>query len=326
MKRNRNNTLLYALLSTLTLLSGWHCRKDEDGFRPYERTLDALDQLLTEVPDPSLFTVFTLSGLIPDTLLSTPSGMLLSLTDTENLLTDEGGQPLSSSTCNTLNIEVTEVRKQGDMLARGLHSEAEAGQLLDAVVMVKLRFLCDDTPVKLRTDRIMLLRVPVNTATLDDDYQTYFSSTASDSAFTRWAFPGTPAYFAEWPVGQNLQKGYELVVDRLGWIACARPVFNSTASTFCVQLDAPYNVQNTRAYLVFEGVNAVAALRAAPGSTAFCYPQAPVGYPVQVISTTKLDSGYELGNFNTEIGTNSETPLTPVSISEQALINFLRTL
>jgi hypothetical protein len=240
--------------------------------------------------------------------------MLLSLTDTENLLIDEGGQPLTSSTCNTLNIEVTEVRKQGDMLARGLHSEAEEGQLLDAVVMVKLRFLCDDKPVKLRTDRIMLLRVPVNTATLDDDYQTYFSSTASDSAFTRWAFPGTPAYFAEWPVGQNLQKGYELVVDRLGWIACARPVFNSTASTFCVQLDAPYNVQNTRAYIVFEGVNAVAALRAAPGSTAFCYPQAPVGYPVQVISTTKLDSGYELGNFNTEIGTLSNAAAITISL------------
>jgi hypothetical protein len=326
MKRNRNNTLLHALLSTLTLLSGWHCRKDEDGFRPYERTLEALDLLLEEVPDPSLFTVFTLSCLIPDTLLSTPSGLLLSLTDTENLLADEAGQSFASSACNTLNIEITEVRKQGDMLARGLHSEAESGKLLDAVAMVKLRFLCDDEPAQLRADRILLLRIPTNTATLDDDYQAYFSSAASDSAFTRWAFPGTPAYFAEWPVGQGIQKGYELVVNRLGWTACARPFINTAASTFCVQLDAPYNVQNTRAYLVFEGVNAVAELNAAPGSTAFCYPQAPIGYPVQVVSTTKLGSGFELGNFNTEIGTNSETPLKPVSISEQALINFLRTL
>lgn len=316
---------LSALAGVLVLLTCWRCRQDEEDFRPYPNTLTAVDQLIRQVPDPSVYTAFRLSGAIPDTVLNTGSGMQIQLTDAENLFADENGAPVPCSVCDEVLIELTEIRKKGDMVAYRLHTAGDDGSLLDAVAVVDFRVSCDGKPLTVLNDRNVLLRLPVSGASLTEAYRAVFPDV--DSTVFKWNLPGEPAFFAEWPVQSTLLKGYELVLNQTGRVACARLLDAPSVSTFCVQLDAPpYNNQNTRMYLVFEGANSVVELHTVPGTNHFCYDFAPLGYPVQVVSLSNTNSGFELGNYKTEIGTNSETPLDPVIVSEQELIDFLRAL
>lgn len=314
-----------ALAGVFVLLTFWRCRQDEDDFLAYANTLTAVDQLIRQVPDPSIYTAFKLSGNIPDTVLTTGSGMQIQLTDAEHLFADPAGAPVPCSVCDEVLIELTEIRKKGDMVAYRLHTAGDDGSLLDAVAMVEFRASCDGMPLTLLDDRIVLLRLPVSGASLTEAYRAVVPD--ADSTVFQWHLPGDPAFFAEWPVQSTLMKGYELVLNQTGRVACARLLDAPAVSTFCVQLDAPpYNNQNTRIYLIFEGANSVVELQAVPGTSQFCYAFAPLGYPVQVVSLSNTSSGFELGNYKTEIGTNSETPLNPVTVSEQELIDFLRAL
>ena len=317
--------IIYALLNTLTLAGLWSCRKDVEVFRPYPPTLEAIQQLLEQVPAASTQTKFVLSGSVPDTVLSSPGGVRVFFTDNEHLFAGAGGVPVPCSTCQTLRVEVTEALHKGDIISRGIPTTSTAGELLESGGMVRVVVTCDGKPLRLLPDRKLKIQIPANDPA-DDMF--VFSGFVQNDTFVGWKDTGLPVFQAEWPEpgGNGVVTGYELFSPILDWINCDRFV-NEQTTSFCVDLPSSFNPENTTAYLVFDNIRAVAVLETDPDNGTFCYRHAPHGYQVRVVTVSKTDDGkYWLGNQTTEIGTNATLNMTPQEVTEQQMLGFLKSL
>lgn len=323
-KRPRH-IILYALLNTLTLAGVWSCRKDVDSFRPYPPTIEAIHQLLEQVPSASTRTSFLLSGAVPDTILATPGGVRVFLTDNENLFADADDNPVPCSTCQTLRVEVTEVLGKSDIIAYGVPTATTAGELLESGGMVRVVVTCNGEQLKLLPDRKLKIQIPADNPV--DDMFVFGGIMENDDIFAGWEDTGLPVFQAEW-LAANLvvQTGYELFSPTLEWINCDRFI-NEQTTSFCVDLPASFNPENTQAYLVFKNIRAVVPLEINLGKQTFCFDNAPHGYQIEIVTVSKTTDGkLWLGNAETEIGTNATVPVEPQEVSQQQMINFLKSL
>ncbi len=326
MHRHYKTYLFYVLLSTLA--AGWGCRRDVEEFRPYTPTQENLDLFLTQAPDATQHTVFNFSGAIPDTTLTTASGVRVFLADTEQLFADDSGTPVPCSSCPALKVEVTTVISKGDMVARGLPTVRFPDlKMLESAGLVRVQASCQGKPLQLLSnpDRYLKVQIP------NDAPQTgmkVFSGKTDAGALLGWEATNSEAFFADWPKPNNpnlQQSGYELIVRQLGWTNCARPL-TEQSSPFCVSLPEQFTALNARVFLVFQTVKAVAELDGADDSHDFCYAAAPLGYPVTVLVVGKTGGQYWLAQKFTEIGSNVQMPLTPQPLDEKELLAYLQSL
>lgn len=317
--------ILYTLLNTLTLAGLWSCRKDVEIFKPYSATLDAIQQLLEQVPAASTQTKFVLSGSVPDTALVTPGGIRVFLTDNENLFEDVDGVHVPCSSCLTLQVEVTEALGKGDIIARGITTTTTEGELLESGGMVHVAVTCDGKKLRLRPDRKLKIQIPATDPASD---MSVFSGVMKSDTFAGWADTGLPVFQAEWPAPNmtDVVTGYELFSPTLDWINSDRFV-NEQTTSFCVDLPLNFNPENTTAYLVFDNIRAVAALEPDLTTGTFCYKNAPHGFQIRVVTVSKTADGqFWLGNKKTEIGTNATLDVEPQEVTEQQMLNFIKSL
>ncbi len=317
---------LLAVLSTLSV-AVWGCRKDVQEFIPYKPKLENLDQLLLQTPDPTTQTVFQFGGnVIPDTILAAASGVRIFLADTENLFEDNTGTPVPCSTCPSLKVEVTTVLRKGDFVARKLPTSTyPESEMLESAGAVYVRVLCGNKELQLLPSRYLKVQIPASTN--HSDMTVFTGVVDAEKNLTGWSNTNEPAFLAKWPLPGSgaLQDGYELIVPQTGWSNCARPL-TEQGSSFCVTLPDQFTALNARVFLVFKNNNAIAELTGTDESSEFCFPQAPLGYPVTIVVVGKTGEQYWLANPFTEIGTNVQLSVTPVPLQEQDLINFLKSL
>lgn len=325
MIRYKKTSLYYLLLSTL--VSMWACRKDVEEFRPYIATQEDLAQLFTQVPDVSTHSIFPFSGSIPDTTLTTASGVRVFLADTEHLFADSAGTPVPCSTCPTLKIEVTTVLDKGEIVSRGLPTTTFPDPiLLESAGLVKLRVTCNGKVLQLLSNRYLKVQIPDDAP--KPGMQVFAERTDLNAQLAGWAVTGSEVYLADWPKPNDpggVQTGYELIVPNLGWTNCARPLVEQSSS-FCVTLPEQFTALNARVFLVFKNIRAVAELKGDDSSSRFCFAAAPLGYPVTVVVIGKTGGQYWLGQKFTEIGSNVEMPLAPQPLDEKELLSFLQNL
>lgn len=317
--------IIYALLSTLTLAGVWGCRKDVETFRPYPPTLEAIQQMLQQVPDASTKTTFLLSAVTEDKLLVTPNGVRVFLTDPDNLFSDADGNPVPCSTCQTLRVEVTEALDKSDIIAYGVPTTTVAGDLLESGGMAKVLVFCDDKDLQLLPDRQIKIHIPADNPAAD---MSVFNGILSGDSFLGWENDGFGVFQAEWQTANmTIVEGYEILSSKLGWINADRFVDEPTTS-FCVDLPDNFNPENTTAYLVFKNIRAVAFFEYGAAGQDLCFHNAPTGFPVKIVTVSKTADGqYWLGNQETEIGTNATTvTVAPKQVSEQQMIDFLKSL
>lgn len=308
----------------ILILTLWSCRKDVEEFQPYAPTAQALRSLLAEeIPDASTHTTFTLNYLTTDKVLETPGGVRVFLIDTDHLFSKMGSAvPVLCSTCPDLKIEVTEVLDKRDIVARGLNTTEESGSLFESEGMVRVTATCDGQSLTLLPDRNLKIQLPNNNAQSDFFVYNQFASASTDAP---WIKSHQAVFEAEWPSGNGIQKGYELLFKNLGWAACGRPLTDPT-SLFCIALPTGFADQNTLAYLVFKNQQVVVPLRYDLGQNKFCYSKVPAGFQVQLIAVSKLGSQYWLGKAETEIGTNATFQLGTQQMTEEAVLNFVKGL
>ncbi|MEI6408328.1 MAG: hypothetical protein WCR52_03000 [Bacteroidota bacterium] len=318
----RRHIILLALLNTLLLAGVWSCRKDVDEFRTYPVTLANLDPLLGQVPNSSTKTTIPLGGLAKDTIVVTADGLRIFLTDPEQLLVDANDNPVPFSTCQNLFMEVTEVLDKGDMIARNIPSTVANGAVLESDAMLRIRFTCDGTPLKLKAGRNIKIQIPE--ANRQDNLFVYNGTMQNDS-LSAWTATMVPVYLADWisNVTNETVLGYEIIATQLDWVACSHPL-GGQASSFCVNLPDGFSNVNTVVYMVFKNVKAVVPLTG--NRSQFCYAQAPQGYFVKLVTVGKFGEQYWLGNKETEIGTNTVLDVAPQIVSEQQMLNFLKGL
>jgi hypothetical protein len=318
------NFVLYALLSTLTMAGSGGCRKDVQEFVPYDRSVEALREVLAQVPDPATFTEFHLSMVSPaDITLTTPGSVRIILKNTGELFANADGVTVPCSTCTDLKVEVTEVLARRDLLARGLSTFDLDGNMLNSGGAVHLRITCDGQELHLLPGRDLEVQLPVPDA--QDGLLVYYGEFEADSVFSGWSTAGEEVFTAQWTLpGGQTQYAYQVLATKLGWVSCNKPVLEPTTQ-YCVSLPPGFNAQNTLVFVMFTGQSTVTALEPdSPTSGTFCLHEAPLGYPVKIITLSKVGGQFSLDNLFSEIGTNANVPALPEVISEQDLIDFLK--
>lgn len=315
-------TLLYTLLSTLATV--WGCRKDVEEFRPYTPTQEDLGQLFQQAPGTSTHTVFPFGGSIPDTTLTTASGVRVFLADTENLFADDAGTPVPCSTCPDLKITVTTALSKGDLMARRLPTiTTPDGQMLESAGVAHVQATCNGKMLQLLQNRYIKIQLPA--AEVKPGMQVYTGALDGQNNLTGWNNTNTTVFWAEWPLGSGVQQtGYELITQ-LGWSNCARPVIEQTA-TFCVTLPEQFSALNTRAFLVFDNIRAVAEMKGDDNTSQFCFDEAPVGYPVNIVVVSKTGGQYWLVQKPWELGQSTNLALTPQPLSDKDVLAFIKSL
>jgi hypothetical protein len=260
-----------------------------------------------------------------DLELSTPNGVRVFLTDTEQLFEDSDGNPVPCSTCQTLRVEVTEALDKSDIIALGIPTNTTSNEMLESGGMVRVAVTCDGSPLELKSDRRLKIQIPANDPAAD---MLVFNGVFENDNFLGWENSGQQVFQAEWPnANQDIVQGYEILSKNLGWINCGRFI-NEPTSTFCVELPDNFNPENTQAYIVFKDIRSVAFLQVDLASQKFCFPNTPIGFPVRLVTLSKTSDGqYWLGNYETETGTDNTTAVViPQETTEQQMLDFLKNL
>lgn len=315
--------ICYALLNTFLLAGVWGCRKDVvNQFTPYPANQVDFGLLLADVPGATTQSIFQLGGIAHDTMLLTPSGVRIFLTDVDQLLADEQGQTVAMSTCPNLLFELTEVSKKGEFIARNLPSVSEDGKLLEVSSAFELRFLCGNAVLQLKNNRSIRIQAPASNRK-DDLF--VFHAPVQQAQIGAWTNSGEPVYLADWlsPDGQETIYGYEIVSKQLGWVSNSKPVAGPYYS-FCITIPDGFTTQNTRTYMVYKNIKSVVLLQQNTNSFQFCTATAPAGYPVKLLTISEFGGQYWMGVKETETGSNGLLNIVPQIVSKQQLIDALK--
>lgn len=314
----------YLLLSMLTFSGLWSCRPDVEEFRPYDDSLADISRLMAQVTPVSNPQTFVFGGAVADTILSTSSGVRVFLSDTEKLFADSNGNIVPFSSCPNLLIEIRYITDRSDLISLGRHTMTTDGKLLESLGMVDIVATCDGTPLKLLPGRSIKVQIPSNQP-LKNGLNTY-TGKLEKNTLEGWVPGNGDVFWADWQVGNSsLQLGYEFLANQLGLQMIALP-FVEPLTSFCVTLPANFNRENSVVYVLTQNVLSLATLTATPGSNTFCIENAPSGYPIEILTVSKIDTEFLMGYKETEIGTNATVPVAPLGSSMNELIDLIESL
>jgi hypothetical protein len=320
------NTAFRLVLGLALLSASWMgCQRDISVFEPEEITQAQLLSFLQTAPQAATKTVFTLNGLSKDTMLTTPGGVRVFLTDTDALFGNSSTVATPCSSCTDLRMEVTEVVKRGDMVARGLPSIGIDGAWLENAGAVLVEVFCNGQALKILNGRSIKIQLPA--AATANDYEVYVAE-LDGQHLNGWKNTGQVVYQAEWllPSGSQ-QEGFEILAAQTGWNS-AQKTFSTTSNELCIDLPTYYNADNTLAFVMVDGRKVIAPLQPSivGGQTVFCYDHVPAGYNVQIVVLTKVGDEYWLGYQKTESGTSSTFVVTPNKSTDGSVLDFLKNL
>lgn len=321
--KKTKHIIRYTLLNAFLLAGVWGCRKDVvDDFHPYPATLADLQPLLEQVPGPSVRSTFSLAGLSKDTMLLSSGGVRVFLTDVNQLLVDGNGQTAAFGTCQNSSMEILEVMKKGDYVAREIPSTSTTGALLESAGVFRLRFFCGNEQLFLKPGRTIKIQVPENNRR--DDLFVY-TGVEQQNKLNAWENSGEPVYWADWLSVDNLEMilGYEIITNQLDWISNSR-IVPGPYSTFCVNVPTGFSDLNTVVYMVYKNVKTAAPMVPGADVQEFCCTNVPAGYPVRLITVSKYGDLYWLGSKETETGTNGTLDLVPQVVTEQQMLSVLK--
>jgi hypothetical protein len=302
------------------------CRKDEAYFRPFEASVDDIEQALQQVPAPQASALLSLRNWGSDTIFATPSGTRLFLQNINQLFVNQAGVVVPCSSCADFRLEVTEISQKGDHIARSVPTVlAENGQVIEMGMALQVVARCNGQTLNLAPGQVLRVQVPGLSPSANNwayqgleaggDFLGWSGSNNQTPTIAAWQLPGS---------GQ-VETGLEFSSTGLGWLALGRPL-TGAGHPFCASLPPGYTDENTRAYLVFRNLRAVTALEYDPETKLFCAENVPAGFPVQVLSISKVGAAYQLGLRDTETADNSRVLLAPETTSEQSILDLLKAL
>lgn len=314
-------------LLLLALTVGAGCRVDESYFIPYEKSVGEVAQKInTDLPDGATRTVFSMKGAdaAADTILTTTNGTRIWLSDMDNIFVDANGNPVQCSAAQEVKIEVVHALKISDLIGYGISTNS-AGKLLETGGMAYLRITCDGKEVTLKPGQYIKIQLPVNSESeLQPDMKIVYG-TAKDNAVNNWSSNNQDVFWANWNAPSGKIYGYELRCTNLGWVGSGKTV-DSDKTTFCITTSSEFNGQNTFAWLIVPALRSVIQMDGYDEAGSFCFDDAPIGYPVKLVTVSKIGGQWMLGTAETEVGSNDTAAIEPTVVSEADLLDYLKSL
>jgi hypothetical protein len=307
------------------MLATWNCRKDVEIFRPYDISVAEISLALQQVPAAQTESVLHLSNRQADTIFVTPSGVRIFLRHLDQLFTDASGAVVPCSTCSDFRLEVVEIQRKGDLIARSTSTVTPENRVLESGAILHLKASCNGQELKLIQNSELKIQIPASAPFFAN--QLFSNSSGTSDVFTGWTGANTPVTSAEWqvPGGTSFQVGYQMFVPSMHWI-CAGRMLEEPNSSYCVELPLGFSDQNTQAFIVMKNKNSVVPLRYQADEYRFCAPFIPQGFPVQLVTVSKLGNQYWLGNKDVETGGTNSATVQPQKMSEQQVIEFIKNL
>ena len=307
------------------MLAAGSCRKDVETFRPYDITVAEISLALQQVPAAQTESVLHLSNRQADTLFVTPGGVRIFLSHLDQLFADASGTIVPCSTCPDFRLEVVEIQRKGDLISRNTSTITSENRVLESGGILHLKASCNGQELKLAQGNVLKIQIPETPPFFAN--QLFTNSVGISDVFTGWSGANAAVSNAEWqvPGGTSFQVGYQMMVPSLHWV-CAGRMLEEPNSSYCVELPLGFSDQNTQAFIVMKNINAVVPLRYQADVFRFCAPFIPQGFPVQLVTVSKLGNQYWLGNKDVETGGSNSATVQPQKMSEQQVIEFFKNL
>lgn len=309
----------------LLVLTGWGCRKDVDTFRPYNISVDDITAALRQVPATQTASVLVLQNTGADTLFVTPSGVRIFLDHLDQLFSNASGTVIPCSTCPNFRLEVIEVQQKGDLIARNTGTITANDQVLESGITLHLRASCNGEELQLTQGNLLKIQVPAEQPLFAN--RLFTCDATLDEPFPGWSGSNMSVNGVEWPLpgGSSFQLGYQIFTPSLQWI-CAGRMLEEVNGSYCLELPIGFSAQNTKAFMVFKSLQSVVPLQYHAADFRFCAPSVPQGFPVQLVTVSKLGNQFWLGVKDSETGGSNSLTLEPQKMTEQQVIDFIKDL
>ncbi len=307
------------------MLAGWNCRKDVEIFRPYDISVAEISLALQQVPAAQTKSVLELNNRVADTLFVTPSGVRIFLNHLDQLFADASGAIVPCSTCPDFRLEVVEIQRKGDLIARNTSTVTPENRVLESGGILHLKATCSGQELRLAQGNMLKIQIPAVAPFFAN--QLFTNSSGSLDVFTGWTGANTPVTTAEWPLqgGSSFQVGYQILAPTLHWV-CAGRMLEEPNSSYCVELPLGFSDQNTQAFMVLKNRQTVVPLKYQAADFRFCAPFTPQGFAVQLVTVSKLGDQFWLSSKDVETGGTNTVTLQPQKMSEQQVIDFIKNL
>ena len=215
-----------------------------------------------------------------------------------------------------LEIEVLILRTRGELIAHDKPTISN-GRLLISGGVVFLSAKQNGVEVKLGQNKTIKVRYKIKNT---EGVMGLFEG----KNLNRLQFDWTPInsnrdVVTTWSDSSQEKKGFQLLLDRFGWINCDR--FNdepNLTNKFCVAVPDSFTNRNTSVYIAFKDILSVVKLEGTPVTKQFCIPQSykgiPIGKQVTVVSISNINGRSYMDVQDATISASNAIRLQPKSL------------
>ena len=190
-----------------------------------------------------------------------------------------------------LEIEIQILRTRGELIAHDKPT-ISAGRLLISGGVVFLSAKQNGIEVKLGQNKTIKVRYKIRNT---EGVMSLFEGKNLNRLQFDWVpISSNRDMVTTWADSAQEKKGFQLLLDRFGWINCDR--FNdepNLTNKFCVAMPDSFTNRNTSVYIAFKDILSVVKLEGTPLTKQFCIPQSykgiPIGKQVTVVSISNLN-------------------------------------
>ncbi len=216
-----------------------------------------------------------------------------------------------------LEIEIQILRTRGELIAHDKPT-ISGGKLLISGGVVFLSAKQNGVEVKVGQNKTIKIRYKIRNT---EGSMLLFEGKNLNRLQFDWTLVSTSRdVVTTWADSSQEKKGFQLLLDRFGWINCDR--FNdepNLTNKFCVAMPDSFTNRNTSVYIAFKDILSVVKLEGAPVTKQFCIPQSykgiPIGKQVTVISISNINGHSYMDVQDATITASNNIRLQPKAFS-----------
>lgn len=304
------NKLLLGLLLVLAIVS---CRKEKIGFIEKQNVANEKAALFVQllpiansyVVDPTKKTILKTQH---NTYIKIPSSAFI----------DKNGQVIEKS----IRLDILELEKISDMI-RCQSNTSYNETIINPIVQLEIKGKSNGKDVFLAKDKVLKLLIekdePISHTNL------YLGNFTTDKGI-QWKEDSNNdnLIFSSWDVSAGLVSGFEMTIDRFGWVSLQTKLSNTETTSLSIELPKQFTPSNTAIYSVYKSTHVVVPLFDDPNQHGFYSSLIPKDKEITIFIISKQgNNDYAFLKWETNITEASSIKLEPMMVTFSELLQML---